>query len=120
MKTTFETKLTIDELNNVAGGNVADCVGDAAFLHNLNGSCKIYNINSIQYGHHDKELKKAWASVGIDAEIHSGNFFSLGKPNVYRIICGGRVVSRGEAMDYAMYYYKHRNDTYDDIPDIDD
>ncbi len=100
----FANKLDEKNLNMVAGGSAGETADDSRFLNVLlrgrNGQCDRYGEFRIRMQDHDHEIREAWASVGVEASIHSGNAFTSGSKNVYKI--NGTQVSRYDAMQYAM------------------
>ena len=101
-------KLSDEQLERVAGGNSNETIDDSLFLNCLNGSTDRYGMLRISVEDHDKEIRDAWAKVGVEAEIHSGNFIEYGKLNVYKI--NGKVVERDEAIKHAMKVTGHYMD----------
>ena len=93
-----------DELDNVAGGACGETGQDSRFLNVLlrgnPAQCDRYGAWRISVESHEDEIKKAWAAVGVDAEIDGGNYFILGKSNSYSI--NGKKVTRDEAYQHAM------------------
>jgi len=101
---TATKKLTENSLRYVSGGSAGETSDDSRFLNVLlqgrNYQCDRYGTFRIRTQDHDGEIKRAWSSVGVDVTIHSGNIFTSGDPNVYRI--NGKVVSQYDAMEHAM------------------
>ncbi len=93
-------KLSDEELEGVAGGSAAETASDSRFLNSLNGSTDRYGEYRIRFQDHDYEIRDAWKIVGVDVTLHSGNLFSSGSANIYKI--DGKTVSRAEAINHAM------------------
>ena len=98
--------LTDDELDNVAGGEALEMVNDSRFLNSLNGSCDRYGDWKISFsaGAYNEEIEKAWASVGIKAEVSSG-LGGFGKTNKYYL--DGKQITQEEARRHAMKVTNH-------------
>lgn len=98
-----------DELDNVAGGACWETGQDSRFLNVLlrgnPAQCDRYGAWRISVESHEDEIKKAWAAVGVDAEIDGGNYFISGKSNSYSI--NGKKVTRDEAYQHAMRVTGH-------------
>ena len=88
------------ELYGVAGGTYHETSEDSRFLNSLNGSCDRYGDERILYGNHDGEIVRAWATVGVQALVYSGGFFSGGDHNKYFI--NGKQVTQEQARQHAM------------------
>ena len=94
------------ELEGVAGGNAQQMADDSRFLNSLNGSCDRYGAFKIGFsaGAYNEEIEKAWATVGIKAEVSSpmGDF---GADNKYYL--NGRQITQEEARQHAMNVTGH-------------
>ena len=90
-------KLTDEELDWVAGGNLYELADDGRFLNVLlrgrPGQCDRYGEWRAQF--HMDDIAKAWASVGIAAKLDN----RLGIHNKYYL--DGKQISRDEAMEHA-------------------
>ena len=90
-----------DELDNVAGGNCFEMSDDSKFLNSLNGSTNRYRDLQILTEGHVQEIKKAWATVGIDCYLHPGcigdNRYSL----------NGKQITQEQARQHAMEVTGH-------------
>lgn len=79
----FEDEIMSDEeLDGVAGGNCYESSNDSRFLNTLNGSCKRYTSAQVFFEGKENEIEKAWATVGITAELDSdidNKYFLNGK-----------------------------------------
>ncbi len=93
-------KLSNEALENVAGGDALETADDSRFLNVLFGKCDRYGEPKMRLGNHDQEVIDAWASVGIRAEIHTGNFFTSGDENRYYF--NDAELTRKQAMAHAM------------------
>ena len=93
-----DKKLTMEEMEQVAGGRNWEVVDDSKFLNVLlrgrPGQCDRYG--SWRAGLNDTEIAKAWASVGIRAKFH---YSSKAGPNEYYL--DGKEISREEAWAHA-------------------
>ena len=98
-------ELDDEKLGQVAGGNSDETAKDSRFLNSLGRFTNRYGIFRIKVEDHDAEIRHGWARVGVDVEIHSGNFFDGGDWNVYRI--NGEEVCREDAIDHAMKVTGH-------------
>ena len=94
-----------EELEGVAGGSASESASDSRFLNSLGGFCDRYGTFRMQTQDHNYEIRDAWKRVGVDAEIHTGNIFTGGSNNVYKI--NGKKVSRVEAINHAMEVTDH-------------
>ena len=108
-KINFELeKLTDEELDEVVGGNAAETSNDSRFLNTLNGSTDRYGAERIawSFGLHNKEIREAWAKVGIEATLDwvSGGF---GKQNKYKRMDTGEELTQEQARQYAMDFTGH-------------
>ena len=92
-------KLTMEEMEQVAGGTCIETADDSKFLNVLlrgrSGQCDRYGTWTCV--NHHPEIAKAWESVGIKIEFREGKGY-LGK-NVYRL--GNKQISRDEAWAHA-------------------
>lgn len=95
-----------EELDNVAGGNAEEMVNDSRFLNSLNGSCDRYGLWKIAFsaGAYNEEIEKAWATVGIKAEVSSGQG-GFGKKNKYYL--NGQQITQEQARQHAMNVTGH-------------
>ncbi len=105
MKKEMENKkVSLEAMENVAGGNALETSDDSRFLNVVlqgrAGKCDRYGEPTMRLGNHDQEIANAWASVGIKAKIHTGNFFTSGDDNTYFI--NDAELTRKQAMDHAM------------------
>ena len=98
-------QLSDDELEKVAGGTVTETANDSRFLNSLNGSCDRYGEWRIRNQDHDDEIRKAWETVGVKAEINTSFVFGQGKPNKYFI--KGQQVTQEDARQHAMKVTGH-------------
>ena len=94
-----------EELEKVSGGTTTEMADDSRFLNSLNGSCDRYGEWRIGTQYHGEEITKAWATVGVKAELHSGFIFSKGEPNKYFI--GSQQVTQEQARQHAMKVTGH-------------
>ena len=94
-----------DELDAVAGGTTTEMANDSRFLNSLNGSCDRYGEWRIGNESHGEEITKAWATVGVKAELHSGYIIGEGAPNKYFI--NGQQVTQEQARQHAMKVTGH-------------
>ena len=94
-----------DELDAVAGGTTTEMADDSRFLNSLNGSCDRYGEWRIRNQEHCEEITKAWATVGVKAELHSGYIIGEGAPNKYSI--NGQQVTQEQARQHAMKVTGH-------------
>ena len=101
-----DEKLTDDELDKVVGGNAEEMVNDSRFLNSLNGSCDRYGLWKISFsaGYYNEEIEKAWATVGIKAEVSSGQG-AFGKENAYYL--NGQEITQEQARQHAMKVTGH-------------
>ena len=99
-------KMSDEELDKVAGGNAQEMANDSRFLNSLNGSCDRYGENRIMFsaGYFNEEIEKAWATVGIKAEVSSGAG-GFGKRNKYYV--DGQQITQEEARQHAMKVTGH-------------
>ncbi len=97
-------KISMEAMENVNGGNALETSDDSRFLNVVlqgrAGKCDRYGEPTMRLSDHDKEIADAWASVGINAKIYTGNFFTSGDDNRYYI--NGSELTRKQAMDHAM------------------
>ena len=85
-----------EELDNVAGGNCFEMSNDSRFLNSLNGSTNRYrDIQIVSQGHH-QEIKKGWATVGIDCYLHPGIYGDN------RYYLDGKQITQEQARQHAM------------------
>ena len=94
-----------DELDAVAGGTTTEMADDSRFLNSLNGSCDRYGEWRIRNQLHGEEITKAWATVGVKAELNSGYIIGEGAPNKYSI--NGQQVTQEQARQHAMKVTGH-------------
>ena len=102
--------LSDDELEQVAGGNCYESADDSRFLNSLNGSTDRYGATrlffSMGWTGIDAEIRDAWAKVGVEAEIDSGNILNPGGyKNIYKI--NGKQVTQEQARQHAMNVTGH-------------
>ena len=73
---------------------------DSRFLNSLNGSCERHDLLDIGWAdsHYTREITKAWASVGIEANL------SFRYNNTYKRKDTGQSLSQAEARQYSMNY----------------
>ena len=92
-----------EELDMVAGGNDAEMANDSRFLNSLNGSCDRYGSDRIAWsaGAYNEEIRKAWATVGIEADVSFG-MGGFGYSNKYKRMDNGQSLTQAEARQYAM------------------
>ena len=90
-----------DELDNVTGGSAEETEDDSRFLNSLNGSCDRYGAARVvfQLISIPKEIKKAWATVGIEAELY------LSSDNKYYL--DDKQITQEEARQHAMKVTGH-------------
>ena len=90
-----------EELDGVAGGDCYQTADDSRFLNSLNGSCDRYGSTKIWFGGKKNEIEKAWASVGIKADVHT----DLSDSNKYFL--NGQEISQEQARQHAMNVTGH-------------
>ena len=91
-----------EELDGVAGGSCYDTADDSRFLNSLNGLTDRYGATRLAFEDHDDEIKKAWETVGIKADIYSG----IGKiDNKYYL--NGQQITQEQARQHAMNVTGH-------------
>ena len=95
-----DEELTPEELDNVAGGTLAEMRRDAAFLQTIGLDIKPH---SIQYTHENfeavaDELRGAWLKVGVFCKTISTD---ANLENVYTDL-SGNVITRKQAMQMAL------------------
>ncbi len=105
MKSEFlNKKINMADMANVSGGDALETADDSRFLNVVlqgrSGRCDRYGEPSMRLGNHDQEVARAWAAVGVKAEIHTGNFFTSGDDNRYYI--NGTELTRKVVMQHAM------------------
>ena len=102
-----DKELTMEQLDDVAGGSAWETSDDSCFLNVLlrgrPGQCDRYGewkCSKEAYGSEERcrEVQAAWASVGIK---FSWNADGWKNKNSYKLI-GGRNLSRDEAYAHAM------------------
>ncbi len=75
-------KVSTEDMEQVAGGTDHQTADDSRFLNVLlrgrPGQCNRYGENTVRYLNYDKEIAKAWASVGVTCKIDSGGWLSGG------------------------------------------
>ena len=98
-------KLSDEELEAIAGCTTTEMADDSRFLNSLNGSCDRYGEWRIRNQSHGEEITKAWATVGVKAELHSGYIIGEGAPNKYFI--NGQQVTQEQARQHAMKVTGH-------------
>ena len=96
-----EKKLTMEEMEQVAGGKNPETSNDSRFLNVLlrgrSGQCDRYGTWKAGSKEHEAEIARAWASVGIRAEFREGR--GRASYNVYYL--GDKQISRDEAWAHA-------------------
>ena len=97
--------MNYEQLDQVAGGYCEETADDSRFLNSLGRFTNRYGVFRIVFENHDAEICHGWKMVGVDAEIHSGNFFDDGEWNVYKI--NGKIVSEKDARNHAMEVTGH-------------
>ena len=95
-----DEELTPEELDNVAGGTLAEMKTDATFLQNVGIDIKTH---SAQYIHKNfdavaDELRGAWLKVGVFCKTISTD---ANLENVYQDL-SGNVIMRDQAMKMAL------------------
>lgn len=95
-----EEELTLDELDKVAGGTLAEMQEDAAFLQTVGLDIKEH---SAQYIHKNfdavaDELRGAWLKVGVFCKVISTD---ANRENVYTDL-KGNLLTRNQAMQMAL------------------
>ena len=95
-----EEELTLDELDNVAGGTLAEMQTDAAFLQTIGLDIKTH---SSKYIHQNfdavaEELRGAWLKFGVFCKTISTD---ANKQNVYQDL-SGNVITRNQAMKMVL------------------
>ncbi len=93
-----------DELSMVAGGKTGETAADSRFLNSLNGSCDRYGGGNVFFMPCDGEIKKAWKTVGIEAEIN-GDILGATFSNKYFL--DGKQITQEEARQHAMKVTGH-------------
>jgi len=97
-------KIPNEDLEAVSGGSCYETADDSRFLNVLlagrPGHCDRYGATRIWAEDHDKEIKDAWASVGIKAVLNNGNIFSTGTNNSYYL--NGQWITQEQARQHAM------------------
>ena len=98
-----EKKLTMEEMELVAGGEVSETSYDSKFLNVLlrgrPGQCDRYGAWKAGSKEHEAEIARAWASVGIRAEFRGvGGKYG---PNPNRYYLDGKEISRDAAWAHA-------------------
>ncbi len=94
IKTMNSRKVSIEELENVAGGALKESSNDSKFLSKLNGDCDRYGTGMIYWSSAVRnEIAAAWEKVGVHVEMDHN------KPNRYFIM--DKEVSQAEAMKHA-------------------
>ena len=101
-----DKKLTMEEMEQVAGGRGWETADDSRFLNVLlrgrPGQCDRYGNRT--YASHTDEIARAWASVGIRAEFRegSGGRFTFTSPEGdNRYYLDGKQISRDAAWAHA-------------------
>ena len=90
-------RMSENELEQIAGGSRSECAADSHRLAKFS-LMRSYSSDSFLGGKHDNELRIAWNYVGIDIEIHTGNIFTGGKANKYRL--DGKEITQAEAWQH--------------------
>jgi len=94
------TAMSDEELDGVAGGFAHEAANDSRFLNSLNGSCDRYGTASMVFVNvlgRKKEIEKAWATVGIEANIKAG--FVVSSNDYY---LNGQPITQEQARQHAM------------------
>ena len=93
-----------EELDNVAGGTCYEMADDSRFLNSLNGSCDRYGSTKIWFNNDKiKEIEKAWATVGITAELNN----SITDEYTNKYYLNGKQISQDQARQHAMNVTGH-------------
>ena len=97
-----EKKLTMEEMELVAGGEVSETSYDSKFLNVLlrgrPGQCDRYGTWKAGSKEHEAEIARAWASVGIKVVI---NDHSLYKEISNEYYLNGKQIPRAAAWAHA-------------------
>ena len=97
-------KIPNEDLEAVSGGTASETAEDSRFLNVLlqgrPHQCDRYGSYRTWCGTHDQEIMNAWASVGIKAELNSGNIVSGGSDNEYFL--NGKQITQEQARQHAM------------------
>ena len=95
-----------EELDQVAGGDSKQTSNDSRFLNSLNGSCDRYGEARIAFsaGTLSEEIEKAWATVGIKADV-SFAMGDFGRNNRYYL--NGQQITQEQARQHAMNVTGH-------------
>ena len=93
-------KLSDEELDNVAGSGNIESSNDTRFLNVLNGSIDRYEPPKVWWSVDERDIAKAWATVGIDAKIDTDLWYS----NKYYIKGTKQELTQEQARQYAMNY----------------
>ena len=96
-----EEKMSDEELDGVAGGNVDETMRDSWFLNSLNGSCERHADFGVVLDMTSEEITNAWSTVGVRAEINS---FGFGKQKSNRYWIGDKEVTQEQARQHAMNF----------------
>ena len=100
-----DKELSVEQLENVAGGTTYQLSEDSCFLNVLlrghPDQCDrygTYKLGDAAYGHEDRrhEIEKAWKAVGVEAWLYNGD----SAMNTYFI--NNEVVTRADAFAHAM------------------
>ena len=91
--------LSMEQLDEISGGDVYESADDSQFLNKLNGSCDRYGELKLALANRENEIRNGWTTVGIDAKIHTGAFFTKGADNEYFL--NGKKISRDAAYMHA-------------------
>lgn len=92
--TNANQKLSMEELDQVAGGSLQESSSDSKFLGALTGKCDRYGTGMIYWSRPAAdEVRSAWSSVGIDIKMNkdAGNQYFL----------NGKEITQAQAMDHA-------------------
>jgi len=95
-----------EELSMVAGGTKTETANDSRFLNSLNGSCDRYGTYKVSPSTpgsdaRRKEIKDAWAKVGIKATL------AVEYDWQNRYFLDGREITQEEARQHAMNVTGH-------------
>ena len=101
-----DEKLSENELEKVAGGRAGETANDSCFLNSLNGSTNRYGDAKIAFsaGYYNDEIKRGWATVGIEADVSCGPG-GFGYENKYYF--NGRRITQEKARQIAMEVTGH-------------
>ena len=95
-----DAAMSEEELDQVAGGTASEIADDSRFLNSLNGSTDRYGAFRTFWGTGYKEIKNAWASLGIETDLNSGTL-----DNKYYL--NGQEITQEQARQHAMKVTGH-------------